>query len=478
MPTPEPGSPEWWLRRLHVRICKRRPLLVRLIDYYDGDHPLEFTSEEFRNAFGGLFKALAENWCRLVPDVVEERLNIGGFRVGDNQSADSAAWALWQANEMDAQSSIAHLDALICGGTFATAWYGEDGQPEFTIEHPLSAEVETHPKHRRRRRAGLRVWRDDDGHDHAELFLPDAVWAFISEQKVTDDNPLELDAVQVRWRPDVNSGLDVDDDGRMANPLGVVPMVPLPNRPRVVPDRKRGLAGQSEIVDVIPLQDAVNKLLADMIVTSEFHAGPQRWATGLETPKDPVTNQPIPIDFAALAKSRLLSVPDTGAKFGNFDVADTQNYTRAIEMVVSQIASISRTPPHYMNPSADRLSGESIKAAETGLVAKTGRKMRHFGEGWEELIRIGGRITDNPELQRDDLETIWGDPESRTESEHIDAISKMASIGVHREILQERAGLSQVEIARNRMLNAADDLDQALAEQTAAEVTQLRAVEA
>ena len=126
-------------------------------------------------------------------------------------------------------------------------------------------------------------------------------------------------------------------------------------------------------------------------------------------------------------------------------------------------------------PGADRLSGESIKAAETGLVAKTGRKMRHFGEGWEELIRVGGRIKGINTLQVPDLETIWADPESRTESEHIDAITKMKAIGVHDEILQERAGLSQVEIARNRTLMAADELDQAVRDELTADVVPLSA---
>jgi hypothetical protein len=42
--------------------------------------------------------------------------------------------------------------------------------------------------------------------------------------------------------------------------------------------------GESEIADMIPLADAVNKLATDMMVTSEYHAMPRRWATGIEVP--------------------------------------------------------------------------------------------------------------------------------------------------------------------------------------------------
>lgn len=40
--------------------------------------------------------------------------------------------------------------------------------------------------------------------------------------------------------------------------------------------------GRSEIRDLVPLVDALNKLLADMLVASEFLARPRRWATGIE----------------------------------------------------------------------------------------------------------------------------------------------------------------------------------------------------
>lgn len=44
----------------------------------------------------------------------------------------------------------------------------------------------------------------------------------------------------------------------------------------------------SEIEDLKPLVDALNKSLADMMVTSEYVGRPRRWATGVELVEEPV----------------------------------------------------------------------------------------------------------------------------------------------------------------------------------------------
>ena len=121
------------------------------------------------------------------------------------------------------------------------------------------------------------------------------------------------------------------------------------------------------------------------------------------------------------------------------------------------VASISRTPPHYLNASADRLSGESIKAAETGLVAKVRRRQGQFGAGWEEVMRIAGKIAGTPLGDAQSLETIWADPESRTEAEH-DATLKKQALGVPQRQLWEDLGYTPEQIERFEAMR----LDEAL----------------
>lgn len=438
------GSPEWWLRRLHKALIERRPALQTATDYYEGRHNLAFESRRFRKAFGAQLDAFADNWCEVVIDASEERLNVEGFRVGDDPTGDRDAWRIWQANDMDGQSQLAHTDSLVGGISYVVPWVGEDeATPEMCVASAHDAIVECHPKMHRRRRAGLRMYRDEWGHDQAELFLPDSVHTYRSAQPRED--LMAVDAANVAW----------EMLGVQPNPLGVVPVIPLPNRPRIRHSRQ-GVIAQSEIRAIMPLQDAVNKLIADMLVASEKQALPARWATGLEVPVDPTTNKPVKpeVDTAELMVSE---APDTS--FGAFQAADLRNFTMAVDLMVQHIASISRTPPHYLNASADRLSGESIKAAETGLVAKVRRKMRFFGEGWEEAMRLAGRIAGLDQLaSAEGAEVVWADPESRTESQHVDSVLKQKDLGVPEEVLWEQLGYSPQEIARIKSIKAEEEL--------------------
>lgn len=452
------ATPEWWLATLNKRLEDRRPHIDRMWRYYDGEHSLAFASQKFLDAFGGMFSAFADNWCDLVVDAVEERLNVEGFRLGTDTAGDDEAWRIWQANGLDAESQLAHTEALVTGEAYATAWYGPDDRlPVLTVEPSTNAIVDHDPANRRVRRAGLRRYDDDWGWTHVELFLPDRVWLF--KAKSGDGTSISTKA----WKPDLDAARGAVEDGNGAwieNPLGEVPMVALTNRPRLRRHRRFDIAAQSEIAQVIPLQDAVNKLVADLMVDSESHAMPQRYALGLdELPTDPVTGQPYN-PYTPDKKMWLGEGDMSRAVVGQFDAGDLTRLVKAIEMVVQHIASQTRTPPHYLNASADRLSGESIKAAETGLVAKTRRKQRHFGEGWEDFVHLGLRIIGDDRGNRTDSEVIWGDPESRTESEHVDALVKKKQLGVPNQQLQEDAGYSPQQIARFAGMAAQEALAQ------------------
>lgn len=440
-------SPESWLRHLHGRLVMRRPYVEKLWRYYDGEHQLAFASAKFLEAFGGLFRAFATNWMPLVVDACQQRLHIDGFRSGDSPEADSDIWQLWQRNSLDAESQLAHTEALVSGEGYVTCWFGDAG-PLVTVEPARQAVVAYDPRNRRLRRAGLRMWVGDDGHDHAELFLPDGVWVWRSRGQSTG---LVADVSTAQWEPDPTQGQAVD--GFMPNPLGVVPMVPLCNRPRLSLHASRDTAAQSEIAGLLPVQDGVNKLLADMMVAAERAAMPQRWATGLELPVDPETNAPLE-PFKMLQSLWVSEAPDT--QFGQFAAADLSNYVRGIEMMVQHIASQSATPPHYFYLKGEFPSGESIRSAEASLVAKVREKMRVFGEAWEESMRLA-MLLDGRDVGSD-LETIWADPETRTRSEHIDSLIKLQALAVPAQQLWEDAGYTPTQVGRFQSMRAQDSL--------------------
>ena len=428
-------SPEEWRDSLNARLDARRPSIEHREAYYEGVHRLAFATSKFREAFGTLFSAFSDNWCGVVVDAAVERLEVQGFRFGDDDADEDAA-RIWQANNLDAGSAIAHETAIATSESslLVSPNPDDDDTPRITVEHPSQMIVASSPADHRHREAAFKKWVDDDGHAMATLYLPDGIYKWRTRDKWKGGK-------KPKW---TLRDADGEEDGYAGeNPLGIVPVVPLLNRPNM-----RG-EGRSDLDGVIPQQDAVNKLVADMLVASEFAAFRQRWAAGIEVPVDPETGEPIRKVFDA-ALDRIFAVGNEDAKFGTFEATELGNYVKAIEMVVQHIAAQTRTPPHYLlGQSGAFPSGESLKATETGLVAKVRRKMVTFGESHEEAMRLAFRlIGDDDKAEALDAETIWRDPESRTESQVVDALTKMKDLGVPRKALWQRWGASPAEMTR------------------------------
>ena len=433
-----PGSPLDTATKLLVMLQNREAELKRLQDYYDGRHRLAFSSQKFREAFGGLFSAFADNWMPLVVDAVEERLNVEGFRYGDEPEADKTAWAIWQKCGLDAKSQLGHSTSLILGDSYAVVWGDEDGEPTVDVFSPNEVIVAYDPSNRTKRVAALRRFKDDNGL-HTILFTPNFVykWAQVNMNDA--------------WREESA----MDEPWPLPNPIGEVPVVQFSNRPSL-----GASFGVSEFKSVIPQQDAANKLLADMMVASEFIAFPQRFATGLELPVDDQGRVKQPFEIAL---DKLLISEDPETKFGTLQAGDLANYIKGVELLVQHIASQTRTPPHYFYLSGNFPSGDAIKSAETGLVAKSRRKMRFFGEAWEEVMRLCFAVVGDEKASVTNAETVWGDPEYRSESELADALVKRAAIGVPRQQLWQDAGYTQTQISRFQAMAEQDKADSLLA---------------
>jgi hypothetical protein len=113
----------------------------------------------------------------------------------------------------------------------------------------------------------------------------------------------------------------------------VVPLVELPNNPRLL------TGGVSEIADVIDVQDRINKTLADRLITQDFGAFPQKWATGYPD-EDDAGNPTDPID---IGRDRIVTTDVAETKFGQWDSAPLDPYSR-------RSVRTSRTSPRAPAP--------------------------------------------------------------------------------------------------------------------------------
>lgn len=413
-----PGSPAAHLRALLQKLDRRSPIMRLWDSYYEGDQPLAFASEKFRDAFGGRFRAFSSNFCALVVDGTRERMEVTGFSMANARSA-KRLWRLWQDNDMDAQSQLAHTEALVKGLAYALVEPDPlGGTPIITIEDPLDAVTLADPRNRRKRMAGLKRWVGEDGLLHLVLYEPDTIWRLRSETTWGSGGEASLTLVPDR-QPD-------DPSWPLPNRLGVVPLVPLPNRPRL------RVEGRSEVDPVMSNQDAINKYRADALVAAEFAAFRQRWATGLDIPEDPKTHQPVEPFKAAVDRLWVVPPPDPDdpnpqeAKFGEFSATDLAPYQGMIESEVGAMASISRMPYHYLlgQPTSVPPSGESLKSSEAGLVSKVKTAELHLGEGWEEVGLLCLAAVGDAGARDNTIATEWADPETRNEGVRTDAVVK------------------------------------------------------
>lgn len=431
-------NPQGWRKTLAEKLETDRRTLVRADDYYMGRQPLRYLDPEVRRQLGGRLDNVVVNWPRLVVDAIEERLNVVGIRNNDENAAE--LWRIWQVNRMDEYSERAHADALVYGRSFAMVWASPNQAiPRISVESPLQVVVERDP-YDGRVVAALKTWLDNTKRWRALLFTEDKVAQFRTDIK--SDAAMPPPSSEKSWVQ-----FSTED-----NPLGIVPVVPIVNRPRTMhPD------GESELSDVFPLADAVNKLCTDLLVSAEYSAMPRRWITGL-FPMGSGTQQQTD-DMAEKMRnqwetargSKIWIAPSEQTKMGQFPEAQLDGFVNAIRLFSMQVAAIAGLPPHYLGLVSDNpASADAIRSAEASLVFKAMRRQTIWGQAWADVLRIAVQVRDGvAPVDLDDLEIVWENPETRTPGQMADYALKLIQGGiVDRATVLEDLGYTPSKIER------------------------------
>lgn len=409
------------VKDLSERLDVSTPKLAAYDEYWNGTQPTAFLAPEAAESLGNRLRSVCVNFPRLAVEAVSERLQVTGFQVGGKHSDE--AGKIWRRNHMADGSAQAHIDALVYGRSFALVWAGARGAT-ITIESPRNVAVVRDPL-TREVTAGFKRW-TVDGVGNAFVYLPDEI-------------------VRLRSNANVNAGqfplTGWEVVETIPNPMGVVPLVPIVNRGRL-----SEVDGISEMADLLDLSDALNKVTADALVTSEFFARPRRWATGLEVEEDEDGNPIKPFSDEA-GKLWLSESPDT--KFGQFDAARLDGYSDLIATFTQQIGALSGLPPHYLGLNGDQPpSADSIRSAEASLVSRCYALHRVFGRSWADVMALALAAESGLPVDSYDTETLWREPETRTPGQAADAAVKLATVGVPLEtILSDTLGYAPEKVA-------------------------------
>lgn len=335
-----------------------------LWSYYLGNAPLVYSNERLAQVFRGIEARFTENWAAVVVDSVTDRVNLAALSAEDT-AANDALSALWDANGLAAVSDDTHEAALVCGESFVIVWPTADGTPRAYFNDPRLCHVIYDEEDPYVVRLAAKWYNLRDGRRKLTLYYPDHLEYYVSTG--TAENISTAQAFQPAEVP-----VDV-------NPYGMVPVFHF--RPR------RDV--RSELTNVVPLQNGINKLLADMIVAAEYGAFKQRYV---------ISNA----DVGTLKNSpnEIWSLPagdgaGQGTQVGEFSPTDLMIYLDAIDRLAQHIATITRTPKHYFLAQGGAPSGEALIAMESPLNAKCSNIVQRFEPVWRQvgafLLRLSGQ---------------------------------------------------------------------------------------
>lgn len=393
-------------------LAARLPEYQKFVRYYEGDHDLAFATEKFNSAFAGRFSAFADNLSARVVDAVADRLKVTGFGVeeGGDSSITALAQQVWDFNRMDQRAGEVHTEALTTGDAYVIVWPDDKGNP---ILYPNDADIVT-VKHDMEHPGvvlwAAKLWREDDGSYRLNMYYPDRLEKYVTKAGRTE-GPSKADNFDEYKETETEPWPFVYPWG-----AGVVPVFPFSANSKI------GRAGRSEMKQVIPLQDALNKSVADMMVAMEFAALPQRWIAGVEFEIDELTGEPK--NYLKMAVDRVWAFLNEKTTTGQFPAADLSQFITVQEKFRAEIARVSATPMHYfMLESGSWPSGEALKTAEAPFVAKVEDRQTSFGNSWENVMQFAIYLIQKAAVR---LSTQWVDAESRSETAHTtDVIAKL-----------------------------------------------------
>lgn len=423
--------------------------------YYLGDHNLNWAQQRFNDVFRSKFQAVAENLCPAVVDAVSDRLDVVGVessaqrrreetvngrtRVSVSDAPAARAWQLWEDSKMPLRSVEVHREALRTGDGYLIVWPTEIGgklvpalwpQPAATMAVRYS---ETSPGVVE---LAAKLWHDQDGYLRLNLYYADRIerrqsrrpvkagWATSDTLKANRFGALTGD--RVGGAADEVAAREADV---LPNPYGM-PVFHFPNR-------RNHDYGLSELSDVIPLQDALNKSIADLLIAMEHSSYRQRWVTGLEVEINEETGLPKapPWDHGA---DKMFATSSVDARFGDFAASDLSQFLEVQENFASKIARVTGTPLHYLFVTrGDFPSGEAMKAAEARFSNKLEDRMTSWGPTWADALAFAARI-DRPADAGVRLQVKWKDVTPRTEQDVAQTLLMKKALGVPRsELLLE-----------------------------------------
>ena len=419
------------LKRGIAALTGKQAALTRRFAYYDGTAMLPVITERLREVYHQFNVVGAENWASVVVDSMTDRITLRGL-LGPDEATTALLADVWSTANLSLESADAHEAALIGGEAYVIAWRDGDGPVECYFNDPRTCHVFYDTAQPNVAALACKWWDDPDDADGPARFLK----LYTTEEIATYRAALRAFDTE---RTDASRFLPVDAPA--PNPFGVIPVFHLRPRRRPI----------SELESILSIQDGINILLANMLVTAEFNAAPLKYiisnASGLE---DLVS---APNRIWALPSGDALGGTGNSTQVGQFAAADLSNYLGAVEQYINALSSITRTPKHYFQLGQNAPSGEALKVLDGPLVKKCRDRMERFTPTYRRLgaflCQLQGVVVDPATIRVD-----WANPETEQPLQQAqETTARAQAIGAKRQVgMSRRQGLRELGYTEEQIL--------------------------
>ena len=391
-------------------IRNKRSDLDLLFNYVNGPQPLKYSTERLTDYFNNINAHFELNWCSVIVDATLDRLQITGFDTKE-KTTNAKLKVLFDKLHLDIEADKAHCASLSTSQAFVIVWKEADGQIVAYYNDPRLCCVIYEDANPRNKRFAAKWFNLTDGRQEITLYYTDRIEHWTS--------------VKVQTGTGLDKASSFTMESAEANPFGVIPVFELKS--------------QGEIFKVLTVQDAINKLMADMMVSSDFATAPLRWYIGNA---DPGTIKNAPNLWAWFPAG---DGQGQQASVGQFDATGLNNYSVEMDNLANRMFVITRTPKHYLMSTGANISGEALLAMEAPLVKKCKKRQREFSSQWQDIaafmLQLDGAIVDPS-----DISVIWDRVESIQPFTEAQARQLGVNTGIPLITLLKREGWTDAEI--------------------------------
>ena len=405
-------------------------------EYYEGTHDTQLTDRMRAYLQVKMGEEFRDNYMPIVVDVLVERLKVIGFDAGDQ---GQELWRWWQLNRMDQKQIMAHRSGIRDGDSYVLVeWNKELEIPRLVYEPAYcdgdGIDVRYSDEIRGEIEFAEKKWRISRGEDagykrRCTRYYPDRIEKWISEGE-GDYHPYELEGESwpFWWTVGGQEG---------GEPLGV-PVFHFKNL-----DQGYNF-GQSELQTAIPLQNALNKTVIDLLAGADTTAFRIYTMVG----DDPTGLNVAPGSWVYTTRP---ASGENSASIGHIPGEDLEPLIKLVESFVVEIARVTRTPISYFQASGNSPAEGTLKQQESGVIARARDRMTSFGNTWEDAMAMARKVWNefgNKDMKEgQSIETRWADPETRNERELLETIAiKREKLKIPLEQAWREAGYSEERI--------------------------------